>query len=202
MGQPLEPDPLLKLHHRLLNGDRVASEELCQHVLDTLFAKMTGKFPGKDDQVIFDGVIEAVLDYCERPQQFDVNRRIALESFLATAAWRNISNLLRGEHRRKAREKTAGSEKSEASVVLGTSAGNDLQERQRQTDEKIATLLAALENPMDRAVLSLRLEGERSTAAFARILNVTHLPPHEQRAEVKRHKDRIMNYLRRKGLQP
>jgi hypothetical protein len=49
----------------------------------------------------------------------------------------------------------------------------------------------------EQRVLALLADGERSTAAFARVLGLTDSPEDEQRREVKRVKDRIKRRLQR-----
>ena len=58
----------------------------------------------------------------------------------------------------------------------------------------------ALPNSADREVLTLILEGVKDTPSFARVLGLGHLPSDQQRRAVRRHKDRITRFLRRKGL--
>jgi RNA polymerase sigma-70 factor (ECF subfamily) len=160
------------------------------------------RFPGTDEHLVSDGIIDAILDYCVHPEQFDGSKDVPLDRFLATAAWRNVDNLLTGERRRKRRERMVGSEKREADVALDPVARNIRQEELRQLDEKQADMLAALDDPKDKEILALRLKGIRATAPYACVLGITHLPLKQQREEVKRHKDRITRFLRRKGLLP
>jgi hypothetical protein len=60
-----------------------------------------------------------------------------------------------------------------------------------------------LPDERDREVLNLMMERERNTAAFARILQIEHLPVADQRRRVKQTKDRIRlrvkRYLERSG---
>jgi RNA polymerase sigma-70 factor (ECF subfamily) len=200
MRDPPDQEALKTLHERLQRGDRLASEELARLLLPALLEEVSRRFPRTDEQLISDGVIDAVLDYCEVPDQFDPGKEVPLDRFLSTAAWRNVDNLLISERRRKEREKKAGRKKREADVALDPAARNIQREEQEQCDKRKAALLAALDDPKDREIMALRLEGVRDTAAYARILNITDLPIQRQREEVKRHKDRITRFLRRKGL--
>ena len=52
-------------------------------------------------------------------------------------------------------------------------------------------------NPLDQALLDLLEQGERSTERFAAALGLGGQSVQEQRAEVKRRKDRIKKKLRR-----
>jgi RNA polymerase sigma-70 factor (ECF subfamily) len=188
---------LLVLHKRLLEGDRVASEELAGLVLERLVSDLGRKFPHTDSHVICDGVTDAVLDYCARPVSFDSSRGVPLDRFLAKAAWRNIANLLRSERRRKAREDKSVEYFEQKVVELQPSAGNPLQNEALAQQDQVAELMQTLENPVDKKVFELRMLGERRTEEFARVMGISHLPLVEQRSEVKRAKDRIEKLLKR-----
>jgi len=116
------------------------------------------------------------------------------------AAHRNVANLGCGEQRRKQREQRTAATKCEADVALNPLARNIQREEREELERRRATMLAALKTERDRDILTLWLDGVKDNAAFATVLNVTHLPLDRQRVEVKRHKDRILRFLRRKGL--
>jgi len=190
---------LLALHRRLLTGDRTASEEVVGLLHASLTQEVSSQFPHTDQHIIWDGVIDALLDYCARPQQFDADRGVPLERFLRLAARRNVVNMLRSEQRRKTREEAAGHAWAASSVELDPAAGNLLrQEESMQQQRQRAALASTLENPNDQQLLALRLQGVRRTEAFAELLGITHLPIETQRREVKRAKDRIDKMLRRR----
>jgi DNA-directed RNA polymerase specialized sigma24 family protein len=190
---------LLELHGRLLAGDRTASEEVIRLLHASLTQEVSAQFRHTDQHIIWDGVIDAVLDYCARPQQFDAERGVSLKRFLRLAARRNIVNILRGEQRRKVREEVAGHAWAVSSVELDPAAGNLLQQEEAtQRQRQQVALTQALQNPHDQQLLALRLQGVRRTEAFAEVLGITHLPIEAQRREVKRAKDRIDKILRRR----
>jgi RNA polymerase sigma-70 factor, ECF subfamily len=197
---PDHDNPLMTLHERLLRGDRLASEELARLQLPPLQEEIARRFPRADEQLVSDGVIDAVLDYCASPHQFDPGKDVPLDRFLATAAWRNVDNLLVGARRRRRREQKAGGEKREADVAFDPAARNIRREEEEECAARRTAILAALDDPKDKEIMALRLDGVRDTAAYARILTITDLPVQRQREEVKRHKDRITRFLRRKGL--
>lgn len=186
------------LHRRLCNGDRVASEELIGLLLPSLTRRLTRQFPLTDEQMIFDGLVDTLLDYCAQPSRFDEQRGVPLDRFLSKAAWRNIANSLRGEKRRKVREEKASIAYGDPLVELDPTAGNLLQKeeaaRRRRQEVVVMQMLPDLQ---DREIWTLRIQGERRTEAFADILGIAHLPAAEQRREVKRAKDRIDKVVRR-----
>lgn len=201
MAQGDDPLQFLELHQRLLNGDRTASEEVASKLLSPLAKEIGRKFPRTDEQIVWDGVTDAILDYCARPDQFDAARGVPLDRFLSIAAWRNVANLLRGEVRRKVRERKVGQPEGESTVELGVAAGNLLQEgTERRRRRGYAELMRELRDQKDRKILKLRMQGERRTEAFAKILGISHLSVDAQRREVKRTKDRIDKTLRRRKV--
>jgi hypothetical protein len=176
---------LLELHRRLLTGDRTASEEVVRLLHASLTQEVSAQFPQTDQHIIWDSVIDAMLDYGARPQQFDAERGVPLKYFLRLAARRNVVNMLQGEQRRKAREKTAGHLWAATSVELDSAAGNlPRKEESTQRQQQQTALTNALQNPNDQQLLALRLQGVRRTEAFAKILGITHLPIETQRREV------------------
>jgi DNA-directed RNA polymerase specialized sigma24 family protein len=197
MGEPGDAERLLVIHKRLLDGDRVAPEELAAHLLERLAQEVARKFPHTDVHFAYDGVTDALLDYCAKPAAFNASRGVPLDRFLAQAAWRNVANLVRGEQRRKAREEKSAALAGKEDVELHPSAGNPLQNAERSQEQQ-AELVQMLDDPMDKKVFQLRLTGERRTAVFAQVMGISHLPLAEQRRTVKKAKDRIDVLLRRK----
>jgi RNA polymerase sigma-70 factor, ECF subfamily len=190
------------LHRRLCAGDRTASEELAELILDPLVDAISCRFPYIDEQTIWDGVVDALLDYCARPHQFDEGRKVPLDRFLRMASRRNVTNFLRGEARRRAREEAMQSD-ARLVVELDPTAGNILQQEEtRGLQRRQEGMMKRLSDPRYRQILALRLQGERRTEAFAEILGISHLPIEAQRREVKRTKDRIDKILRRHGGRP
>jgi hypothetical protein len=114
---------------------------------------------------------------------------------------RNVANRIDSERRRKARERRVAEKNPEKSVALDPAARNSLQEADRRQAAKIEKILAAL-NARDREFFRLYLGGVRATERFARLLQIEHWPVEQQRREVKRHKNRIRGFLKRRGLLP
>ncbi len=198
MPGPVDTPHVLALHRRLLDGDRVASEELAELLLERLVCEVGRRFPRVDTHLVSDGVTDALLDYCARPSSFDTSRGIPLDRFLVQTARRNVLNLLRGGQRLKAREEKWGESSDEKVVELCPPPGNPMQDEAQLHEQRLAELTQALEDPVDKRVFELRMKGERRTTEFAKVLGLTHLTVAEQRREVKRAKDRIEKALRRR----
>ena len=204
MAENNKAEHLLRLHTRLMDGDRIASEEVVCLLLISLSNELARKFPNTDKHLVFDGVTDALVEYCTGPKKFDPSRGVPLDRFLALAAWRNVANSVRGEKRRKLRElKALTAVPDEELVELDVTAGNMLQDQEKDRQHQAAQLLRMIGNPVDKKILKLRLAGERRTEEFARIMTISYLPKDSQRREVKRAKDRIDKFLQRskKGVE-
>jgi RNA polymerase sigma-70 factor (ECF subfamily) len=192
-----ESDPLSVLHYRLLDGDPLASEEVARLLLGPMAEETQSRFPRVDEQLINDAVVEAVLEYVSNPAA--VGNAADLRAHLRTAAWRNAANLLRGSRRRGVREQLwitleTGSPVEDAEALGRLIEAEDESERRKQ----VAELNALLPDERDRAVLRLRLDGERKVECFSEVLGIGHLPKAEQRRIVKQTKDRIDKVIRRR----
>jgi DNA-directed RNA polymerase specialized sigma24 family protein len=164
---------------------------------------MSRQFPRADEHMLYEAIADALLDYCTRPQHFDEGRRVPLASFLLMACKRNMFNLLRGEARRRAYEEQAAQMSVASTVELDPVVGNLLQQEENaQRHQREGDLMNLLQDPQDRQILALRLQGERRTEAFAAVLGISHLPIEDQRRGVKRAKDRIDKVIRRNGGRP
>jgi hypothetical protein len=203
MPPRFDASQMLACHHRLCDGDRTASDELAALILGLLVERVARQYPRTDEQIIWDGVCEASLDYCARPHQFDERRGVPLDRFLHTASWRNVANTLRNNRRRQAHEEEVARTSATSAVELDSVVGNLLQqEESERLQQQENEFMSLLQDPQDRQILALRLQGERRTEAFAVILGISHLSVEVQRREVKRAKDRIDKILRRKGSHP
>ncbi len=198
MPDQTQPEVLLRLHRRLLEGDRVAPADLMELLLSPLIGQMKHEYPTTDVHLVSDGVTDALLDYCARPGSFDQTRGVPLNRFLAKAAWRNIANILRGETRRKAREAKAVETADQNVVELDPAKGNPQQNEVLDTNQGLAKLARSLPDPTDQQVYKLKAMGERRTDIFAKAMGITHLPIEQQRREVKKAKDRIDKVMERR----
>ena len=187
----------LTLHLRLVAGDKTATEESVLRWLPELVRKLSFQFAEvsmMDEHLVLAAALDALFDYTRDPFRYDPQRS-SLGYYLLKAARGDLINSLR-------RDKTQGRDaESIHSVEQWLSAGNSNFEEQAidRADLKALweTIMSEITEPLDRGLLRLMLEGERATAAYAIVLGIRHLPGQEQRAIVKRHKDRISKRLER-----
>jgi len=201
MADAFDSAELLEFYRRLMAGDRLAPEAFARRFLPYIVAETARKFARRYSHLANDGAIDAFLDFCEHPERFDPCRKMSLEACLLSAAWCNADNLIVGEQRLKAREQRVSSKKPEISVAFDPAARKIKQEEDRRRAADAEEILATL-NAQDQDFYKLYLQGKRATEVFAKFLQIEHLTVVQQRKEVKRHKDRIRGFLKRKGLLP
>lgn len=172
-------------------------------VLTTLVREVAAQFPHVDEQVRWDGVVDAVLEYCAAPTSCTALTSEAVQKHLGIIAWRRVANRLRSAKRRTAREDraargTVSDALGEQSVEDASPVGTLLRaEEEAGRAARLAQLWQALPDERDRRILELRIAGERNTDVFAEVLGIGSLPPKERRLMVKRAKDRIDKVVRR-----
>ena len=198
MASDRTSEAILALHRRLLDGDRVASEEAARLLLVPLAEATQRQYPRLDEQSVADAVVDALLDYFQEPARVGGGPDVGPWTFLQQAAWRNAANLHRGGKRRKDREERWTGEIALSRVADGSALGKLIEgEDQAERDRRVMQLMAMLSGDGDRAVLRLRLDGERDVGVFATALGITGLPIAKQRRLVKQAKDRIDKVLKR-----
>ena len=184
------------IHRRLLESDPVAPAELVEAILDWLVEGLSFRFPNLPDRdMLIDAASDALIGYIKRPEQFDPSKR-GLPGFLLMSADGDLRNALAKTRRRGEKETPL------AVVELSEYGGNDKGRTEdpgaRIDMERLHKKIDALfKDPKDKRIVELIMDGERSTEPFSQVLGLESLPVEEQRAKVKRHKDRIKKRLRR-----
>lgn len=193
-----------ELHARLLDGDPIAPSELFVHFSLRLYRRLAVRFASvRDEQLIEDAVTDALFGYSQRPQPYNPEKG-SLSSYLYMAAQGDLKNALEKRQRRRRREipfdpvahdRAGGNSEQEAtagmeSLLRKLPPGLTL-------DAVKAQVWAAFPDDTDRQLLQLLLDDVRPTPPYAAVLRLDGQPLAQQRAAVKRHKDRIKVKLRR-----
>ena len=189
----------LALHLRLVAGDPLASSECVVRWLPSLVRRLSTAFSwlaARDEQFVMEAALEALMDYTMNPTKYDPGRA-SLGSYLFMAAKNDLKNALR-------RDLKQSRGASSIHLVEESLAGGNVNFEERaiaRADAQVAWELVKgeLTVPLDRRLLSLMLQGERTTEAYGEVLAILHLPEQEQKHIVKRHKDRISRRLERLG---
>ena len=189
----------LTLHLRLVDGDKSATHDCVVRWLPELSRRLSmgfGAVAQRDDHLITDAVLETLLEYTFDPHKYDPQRS-SLAYYLTQAAKRDLMNALN-------REKTQSRGATSIHFVEERLSGGNNSFEERVVDKADAqaaweAVMSKITAPLDRSILALVLQGERATAAYAKVLDIQHLPEQEQKTQVKRHKDRLSKRLERLG---
>jgi len=191
---------VLALHGRLVAGDRVASAELSRLVVPELVRRLSSRWPsliGTDS--VHDVAVDVFVAYLRSPERFDPGRS-SLVGWLQFQAHADLTNDYRSPRRtfHQRRVVLLGSDPVETSDAARNSDRVSTDVYPSDVDnEVLGRVLLAVENPIDRRLLGLIIDDERSTTVAARVLGIEHLPEREQARIVKQNKDRIKAKVRR-----
>ncbi len=180
------------LHERVLAEDPVAPVDVFQDFMNPLCATLRHDLQCREEEA-HDSAIDAVMSYLQNPTCY-IRQLGRLSTYLMEIAKRRGIDRLRSRTASERREK-------EYAAVLELSATNPKEEMDVRIEarELWCKVEKAVPKERDRKVLQLILAGERSTDALAKELKLTDLPPDKRRQEVKRHRDRLLNVLKRVG---
>lgn len=186
----VDGDALRVYHDRAVSGDDTAAERIVATLLPTLQQRLHKAFPTTPNDWIHDAVVDALREYHGSPARYDVSRGTSLSQFLLFAARRNVLN------RRDAEARRRGHETIVPSAILVKLAGA----APERVLGECSTTIAVAEDEFteaERTVLQLWRAGERRTRVYAEALGCGSSPFAEQRAHVKRIKDRVVQRVRR-----
>jgi hypothetical protein len=192
----------VRLHQRLLAGDRAATSELAEAYLQPLIDQLAQADPRAPEDFRQTAAEDAVLALLRNPASYDPTRR-ELFSYLCMSAHGDLLNGLRKEARH--RRGRPGLRRVELPPDDGNYLGREddpslrlceAEAREAPPDPAVAAVFASA-TPEERRVLELKLEGERSTAVIAAAIGLGDRPPAEQKAEVRRLVNRVDARLRR-----
>lgn len=153
--------------------------------------------------MIDDAAVDAILNYAERPSQFDPAKS-SLLGYLTLSARGDLLNALEAQKSRWTHEESLEnvdfadfdrkikSMSNESAMLADDIAVDNLAARRL-----LSQLRAAADTPRDLAILQLMINGEKRTEIFAQALGLTELSLQAQKSSVKRHKDRLKKRLQR-----
>lgn len=176
---------------RQLVADPLTANDFAAAALPAVAARLAAKLPRAHPDDVATAAGDALLAFLKRPEAFDP-ARCGLLAYLTFVARRDYLNQFDREQRHH-RGRIPWN-----FVELDPPGRNEGAEGDGPTFDSPAlrAAVAAL-SETDRRVLALMREGERGTAAFAAVLDLSAAAAAEQEAAVKRAKDRIKVYLKR-----
>jgi DNA-directed RNA polymerase specialized sigma24 family protein len=196
------PAHISELHRALLARDPTAPEAVGRAVLEPLADYTERRFHSVSADITEQAALDAVWEYLQHPEQCQATTSTGVIAYLRGIARNKVLDELRRERRRHAREERWGQQRArevvrEAVELRDAVTTIDQDEDTAVLHTRQTEVLGTLDSETDRQLLKLKLSGERKTAAFAKVLAITHLPIAEQRKIVKQHKDRIDKIVRR-----
>lgn len=204
------PEPSLtwqqERHRRILQDDVTAFAELCEQALPHLASFLQQIFPQEEAQQQEAVAIDTLLTYKAAPGKYNSDK-LSLFAYLRMAARSDMLNAIDKEARREQRQQPIDDPNIKGQLPtldLLTDTGELEEWLQTQTHLSSTQILQKLDDDLDKTdkeILLLMLEGVRDTESFAEVMHISHLPLPEQRAEVKRAKDRLQKRLERFGSQ-
>lgn len=189
------------LHAALVAEQRGAPEDLLRHFHVPLWARLKQEFPRlRDDPELEGCVLEALCDYCLRPERYRPERG-PLWTFLYVAARRDALNL----QNRKYRQLELSLEEEIVAEVPGS--------RKQEVEEEALDLVAGLPDhvtyadarfrllsalkPEDRPVVDLLYAEHAPFECYVQLLGLEGCPRAEQDLAVRRAKNRVHAARRR-----
>ncbi len=186
----------IQLVQRLANvqPDPVALSELFEYSYAPVINALKKKFPKGDQDDVYEIAFQTVDQFAKSPQRFDPEKN-TLTGYLVMDAIGDMLNML---------SKNSGKKKLTISVEDWDTHGNNLVEQISNQDlEEVALenlkirLRDLFSNETDFEFALMMESGVRETDLYAKLLNIENQSIEQQRAVVKRHKDRIGKQMER-----
>jgi len=189
----------LAMHERLLSGDPVARAEVITILYDDVVHGVQRRAGSDCDAALAEEQAqEALLHYAEDPGHYDPERS-ALHTYLAMVGHSRYLDALRRDRRHGAGLPSLSNPRIAA---VADSADEDII-ASLISDLDVAQvkgrLLAHFDDPQDRIVAELMLDGGDGWECYAEALGLSSLPVEQQRNEVYRVRGRVRKRLQRLG---
>ena len=184
---------LNEIHQRILDGSRTASLDLFREAQGPIQAVLRRKFRGLSEEESYDLATDAILVYATDPHRCDTAKG-SLWSFLCRIAMRDAIDHIRNSRRRGELLKEV-----EGDVEFWTSRAKDVFRGEDAIDARQIMKLYGhrlATNEAEARLLTLLLEEEKKTEAFAHALGLDPQAPNVERI-VKQAKDRMLLRLKR-----
>lgn len=197
----------MELHRRLLALDPTAANDLVTAYLEPLAFWLQEVEHAAPPDLRLEAAEDAVIALIRNPESYSPQKQ-TLEVYLRMSARGDLRNRLARE--RKHHQDRVPWASVELAADAGKYLGRDddpalplrLAEESRSVVNAIPDSVRRILSETDLRALELIVRRERSTAVFAELYGLLHLPAKQRFREVKRHKDRLKNMLKRAGRKP
>ncbi|NTX38679.1 sigma-70 family RNA polymerase sigma factor [Myxococcus sp. CA051A] len=180
------------LHERVLKKNESLASQDVFRVFMAPITRVLCRNRRKTKEEAHDAVCDVLMEYLENPERY-LAHKSKLSSYLTRNAEMQVRDMYRSQEARQRREREFGE-----AIELRATAPNRSLEIIVEARHLVGQLEQAIQE-QDRAALGLILQGERSTDALAKAMNLPQLSEKELRREVKRNRDRLMKTLGRIG---
>ena len=190
-----------ELHNRLISGDVIVSAELAEFFMPLMIGRLNRGFQNIDDpHLIETSVVDALMDYLTKPNQYDPNRG-NLFSYLILKAKSDLLNYLRQNKKDQSFLNLAEIvELEEDSSVYGVELIDDIDIETIVIDKLSPIwnrLLTIIPDEKDQEIVKLMMNGVRETEIYAEVIGIKNLPDEDQFRIVKQNKDRLKKVILR-----
>ena len=191
-------------HERILQDDVTAFAELSEYALPHLISFLQQLFPNQDLHQHEIVAIDTLMTYLALPEKYKPEK-LSLFTYLRMAARGDFLNAIDKETRRKQRLYAIDDpvlQEQLPNLDLLTQTGELDEWLQTHTQLTRTELLQKLDDDLDKTdkeMLLLIFDGVRDTSRYAEVMGISDLPQAEQKAQVKRAKDRLQKRLARFG---
>ncbi len=188
-------------HQRMcVRGDPTAFVELAEELYTSLVQDVRKRAGHTADPILVEeSVGQALLDYHDRPESYDPDRK-SLQGYLFMAAYRDFQNARAREHRVTERQVLFSDLAfSEREIVESQKRGDSIDRigDEIEADELWAMIQELFPDPTERGIVELVINRVRSPEPYVQLLHLDDLPADVQLRQVKLVKYRITRRLRR-----
>lgn len=190
-----------ELHNRLISGDVIVSAEIAEYFMPLLIGKLNRVFQNIDDpHLIETAVIDTLMDYLSKPNQYDPNRG-NLFSFLILKAKSDLLNFLSPKKVDQVRVDLAEIvELDNDSSVYGVELIDEMDVEELITNNLSSVwnrLSSIIPDRTDQEIVKLMMDGIRETDVYAEVIGIQNLQDDERSRIVKQNKDRLKKVIQR-----
>lgn len=191
------------LIHNLLLGTPTASRLLVERYFVPLSIGLHKQFPFMPNEALEDAAHDALVALIQSPQQYDPTRSNLL-TYLARIARNKMIDLWEKSQKQTFEIFVGGSvaleQAEENNFHRGQYSDNTLlgNESEILPENIIQLINEILPNPIDRQIWDMICDGRQDIGDYAQLLEITHLAVSEQKAEVKRQRERVHKRIRRR----
>lgn len=201
------PEDERKLHRRLLDGELDATADVAAQYLDPLIAWLKERNDSNiPDECFGEAAEDALLSLIKDPTKFVPARSRATQplfAYLCLSARGDLLNILAREKRQLERQISLDSvqQSPDGWKCLGKDDDPSLiLQRQEELARGNETIVSPARNGLsseEQEAMGLIIQGERTTAAFARVMRIEHLPKDDQQRQVNRMKNKLRKRIKR-----